>query len=179
MRSFSMRSCSFFCSRSVLTCHSITALTTLPTLTDTVRWNSLNSLPCCSTAFRYSCVQTSTESELGSTAREVPSQVLLCTDEYGVRSTAREVPSQVLLRTDEYRVRSTAREVPSQVLLRTDEYGVRSTAREVPSQVLLRTDEYRVRSTAREVPSQVLLRTDEYSQKYSWVQASTKSEVQG
>ena len=58
IRSFSMRSCSFFCSRSVLAWCIIMALFNLPILPWMLRWNSLNSLACCSTLFRYSwCTQ--------------------------------------------------------------------------------------------------------------------------
>ena len=57
IRSFSILSCSFFCSLSVFACHVSTALLTLPILPETFRWYSLNSFTCCSTALKYSCCE--------------------------------------------------------------------------------------------------------------------------
>ena len=52
--SFSIRSFSLFCSRSVFVCQVAMALVSFRTLPETERWNSLKSLACCRMLFKYS-----------------------------------------------------------------------------------------------------------------------------
>ena len=53
--SFSILSCSFFCSLSTIAWWLITALLSLLIRPMLLRWNSLKSRACCSTELRYSC----------------------------------------------------------------------------------------------------------------------------
>lgn len=55
IRSFSILSLSFFCSRSVLAWYIMTALLHLEILDCMPRWNSRNSLACAITQLKYSC----------------------------------------------------------------------------------------------------------------------------